>query len=100
MTTTTMQLLRVIKNYTASETWQALRCPDILQKLNLNCAADTCVSHHADDKNIAQVLFEGVVSVSGDLALYEYEFTNSIYGIAPRLLNVEGEQLNKDNRQQ
>lgn len=69
------------------EMWKLMSSPLTTKRLRLSPFPTLLVVDVEADKKTAQVLFDGILSISSELALYEYEFTHSLYGFSPRLLN-------------
>ena len=49
------------------------------------------------EQSVAHHMLEAAISVTADIALYEFEWTHSIYGFAPRLTHHTGAALEEDH---
>lgn len=83
-----------------SDTWDVLADVNTLSDLGL-ASINELVGKTVDipsERAIAQVMLETAVSVMGDLAVYEFELTHSLYGFAPRFLSGDPESINEDTQ--
>ena len=69
------------------DSWAKLSDPHALQSLHSLGTHDVDPIGLARDRKLAQLLFDATVCVTGEVALYEFEWTHCFYGIAPRLVD-------------
>lgn len=74
----------------------ATRPAKVLKALKLLDYEDVrCPSDQNRGNQVAQLLFDASVSITGDLGLYEFEFTHSLYGVAVILVDMPEETVDR-----
>ena len=81
---------------TINAIWQTLKDPSVLKALDLMPKYTGDVVASEGDLEVTNVMTKGAIALSGDLALYEFEFTHSMYGFSARLLQTDEALLAKD----
>ncbi|CAK0877019.1 unnamed protein product, partial [Prorocentrum cordatum] len=81
---------------TIVKTWDLMRDPSTMRSLGLATFDRMGWTSLESDKKVAQVLFDCCVSVTANLGVYEFEFTHSLYGFCPRLLQTTDQATLKE----
>ena len=78
-----------------SDIWEVLTTPDVLTSLGISCTSND-ISCACNDQKVAQYMLETCNVLTGDLAIYEFEFTHSLYGMSSRLLSADADKVDAD----
>ena len=73
-----------------------LKNPDVLEQLDLVPMVGEGNQEFISDTSICRLMFKAACGLTGDLILYQHEFSHSIYGVAPRLLSTDADELSQD----